>query len=166
MTIRRIAIADLARLNQALLLPATRKDSYRFGDMWHGVGDYETWKYNIAVDGIRQFPKNAFDVGDMVEIYDLSDRLGATMKIEWIKMIDGAEIRGDDLWRLGYRDRDEWTEQTEGGLGQRKAWLLIGPIERHELKGLGAAVGTIHTTNVETGETETSIADLRDHPAQ
>lgn len=166
MTTRRVVVANTQRVKAALLVPATRRDSFRLGATWQGVGDYSTWEYNRQVEAIQQFPKNGYEVGDTLEVYDFTDRLGATMKIEQIKMIVCADITDGDIRLLGYVDRDEWMEQTEGGLVERKAWLLVGPTTQHQVEGPPAAAGVIKTTNVETGESQTIVADLRDHPAQ
>src|SRR6185295_485373 len=129
MSTRKVVVANTQRVGRALLVPATRRDSFRIGPTWTGVGDYTTWQYDKVVEAIRQFPKGGFEVGDQVEVYDFSDRLGATMKIEQIRMIVCKDITDKDLHLLGYKDRGEWMEQTEGGLVERKAWLLVGPTQ-------------------------------------
>jgi hypothetical protein len=159
---REVVVANPHRVNRAMLAPATRKDSYRLADKWQGVGDYTTWIYGQQVEGVQQFPANGYEVGDEIDIYDLADRLGATMKVERIRMITCADITDEDIALLGYRDRDEWIDQTEGGMVERKAWLLEGQVKKHNMEGPGVPVGTIKVTNVETGATDTTIVDLRD----
>src|SRR5690349_12549009 len=109
MSNKRVVVANPDRVNQAMLLPATRRDSFTIADAWRGVGEnYENWRYGRAVDGLRQFPKNAFSVGDTVEVYDFYDRLAARVQVQAIKMIDGEHIADEDIALLGYRDRAEW----------------------------------------------------------
>jgi hypothetical protein len=80
-------------------------------------------------------------------------------------MIDGEHITEDHIKQLGYRDRTEWLEQTEGGLGGRRAWLLrINVIESFVPDGQSPRqVADLNIVDTDAGTTDHSRADLRDH---
>lgn len=167
MTIRTAVVANTQRQGGALLLPATFRDSYLIDDKWLGVGDYSAWQYGKTVQAFRtMFNRHEFAVGDTIELYDFFDRHGATMNLKQIKMIVCATITDEDIALIGYRDRAEWLEQTEGGFPERKAWLLVGDVTVHPLTSEGKQAATLTTTNADTGESETTIVDLRDHGVQ
>lgn len=166
MTIRRVVVANTQRAGGAILSPATQKDSYMIDDKWLGAMGYTTWEYGKKVQAFRIMNKHEFAVDDTVELYDFSDRHGATMTVKEIRMIVCADITDEDIALLGYRDRAEWIDQTEGGWPERKAWLIVGPIEVHPTEGAGKSAATVTTNNVETGDSSTVIVDLRDHGVQ
>jgi hypothetical protein len=78
MSTKQIVVANPARIGQAILLLATRRDSFLVGGQWSGVGErYEAWEYGKNVAGVRQFPNATYALSDTVEVFDFFDNLAA-----------------------------------------------------------------------------------------
>jgi hypothetical protein len=159
---RKITVANPRRTSRALLLPATRRDFYRLGDTWSG--DYADWRYGLTVPEIRHFGQETYSVGDTLEVYDFQNRLGVRADVTGIKMLVCADITDEDIALLGYRDRAEWLEQTEGGLGGRRAWMFLLQNVRHfDATGqIATSAAEVQISDTEKGATEHLHIDLRD----
>jgi hypothetical protein len=162
----RLTVANPHRVNKAILLLATAKDSYRSGDKWVGVGDkdgnYINWQYGRTVEAVAQFMQSPHAIGDEMEILDLQGRVQLTGNINGIKMIVCADITDEDIALLGYKDRAEWIEQTEG-FPERRGWLiLLSEIDKRDASGAAwQDVIDVKTTNAETGEVTHTPTSLR-----
>jgi hypothetical protein len=116
---RRIARLPVGTLT-GVMAPASRRDSYRetaSGD-WQDADD---WQYGKPVHAFNMHRQVPFEVGDVLELDSIDGGPIKYARIDAIKMIDGATITDDDIHLLGYKDRDDW---TENGLPARRGWLM------------------------------------------
>jgi hypothetical protein len=104
---------------------ATKFDQYSVAGRWYPVGEFATWQDRQSVDAISQaMGEFQFAVGDILAVEGFDRHVYCHVEVQHIKMVTLADLTDADIDAMGYRDRDQWLEETDGGLKSRHGWFF------------------------------------------